>query len=608
MYTPIRDYGIIGNLRSAALISKEGSIDWRPHPYLDSPSVFSAILDDKKGGRWKIAPSDPYKSEQEYLGQTNILITRFHTEKGVLELTDFMPAQAGREMPEVEKGEIRRRVSCQKGSCRLLVEFEPRFNFARGETKILRTSRGLKVEHEGQVRGELLSPSEYSIENNVGKMELDLKEGDFVYLTFHYHEVAEGIWPGERYEHELLETKKFWEDWVHKCDQAQCPFAGPYHDLVVRSSLMLKILFFEPPGSIAASATTSLPEVLGGVRNWDYQFSWIRDSSFALQALILLGQKNEAARYLDWLLKKCCSTDNGFEPQEFQALYGLRGEKDLTEEVIDNLEGYKGSKPVRVGNAAFSQNQWDIYGSLADTVWRQVRLDPSYELEPETWGVLLKLANYVCQIWREPDESLWEIRDGKKHYVYSKVMCWVALDRVLKIAEHYGFEGETKFWLREMKAIHKEVVKRGWSEKRQAFAQSFDSDELDASLLLMPILGFISGQDERMISTIEAVQRELSVGNGLLLRYKNSDGLPGKEGAFLLCSFWLVDALVFAGQKELALKHFDSVAKMANHLGLYSEEIDPEKMEFLGNFPQAYTHIGLINSVFYLSGSGTNNK
>ncbi|MDP2641109.1 MAG: glycoside hydrolase family 15 protein [Candidatus Yanofskybacteria bacterium] len=600
MYKPIRDYAIIGNLRSAALVAKDGSIDWKPAPYLDSPSVFAAILDDKKGGKWSIAPSGSYDAEQEYLGQTNILITRFTTRTGVAELIDFIPAQPGRDMKEIEKAEVHRKLVCAKGVCELKVEFSPRFDYARGETTLSLMEHGIAVYHEGNKRGELVGPGAYVLDENGASCVLRMEEGETAYFTFHYHDTVPEEWEAPHHEKELEATKKFWEDWVHHCDLNTCAFAGPWHEMVVRSSLVLKILFFEPPGSIAAAATTSLPEAVGGKRNWDYRFSWIRDSAFTLQALFLMGYDAEARRYMDWLLRECCNVE-AFQPEDMQVMYGLRGEKDLTEEVLSHLEGYRGSHPVRIGNKASLQKQWDIYGSLLDTVWRIHRFDPTYEIPEYTWDIFRKLAQYVVKVWREPDEGIWEVRGGKRHFVYSKVMCWVALDRALKIAEAYGFEGEIELWKKEKEAIREEVMKRGWSEEKKSFVQSFDSTGLDVSLLLLAAVGFIQGNDEKMLLTIQAIQRELSLENGLLLRYTEAVGLHTRKEAFVPASFWLIDALALAGQKEEAREHFIKMVEYANHLGLYAEQMDPSSFEFLGNFPQAYAHIGLINSAFYLA-------
>lgn len=606
-------------------MAKDGTIDWAPSPFLDSPSVFAAILDYTKGGFWAVQPIEEFESNQQYLPETNILVTRFTTKQGVLEVMDCLPVRShapngngslgsfqlenGIKQPlseEEEILEIHRKVVCKEGMCGVKVFFQPRFNYARGKTKLSLIKGGVKAEM-GRLKGVLISKAAYEIQEvdeDVEKQQravahVSLQEGEEHYLTFRYNTTEILFKEDEHYEEEMQETKKFWEDWVHRCDLETCAIEYPWHEAVLRSSLVLKILFSEPPGSIAAAATTSLPEEIGGERNWDYRFSWIRDSAFTLQALFWLGYAKEADEYVRWLIHECQSMEDG--PETLQIMYGLRGQRKLEEQILEHLDGYMGSKPVRIGNGAYRQRQWDVYGGILNMMWRLHRMRKDYELSPHLWVALRAIANYVVKIWREPDEGLWEVRGGKKHFVHSKVMCWVALDRALKLVEAYGYDAETEVWEKEREAIRKEIMEKGWSEKRQAFVQSFDSEDFDSSSLLMPVLGFIDGKDPKMISTIQAIEKELSAGDGLLYRYKSADGIGGGEGAFLLCSFWLVDALVFAGQKERAQQIFEKLLGLRNHVGLFSEEIDPKTKDFLGNFPQAYTHIGLINSAFYLS-------
>lgn len=628
MYKPIRDYAIIGNRRSAALVAKDGTIDWAPAPFLDSPSVFGAILDYTKGGFWAIQPLEDFTTEHEYVPETNILVTRFTTKQGVLELIDCLPIrnhfgngnggplgsfhiENGIKQPPSEDEEIleiQRRITCIKGKTRVKVFFQPRFNYAKGSTMLSLVPGGV-VAKNGNKKGVLASKAPYEIQKVDAHIEeqdravayLDMKEGDKHYLTFLYNTTEIPEKTDDHYEHDMQETKQFWQEWAHRCDLETCPIEYPYHEAVIRSSLVLKILFSEPPGSIAAAATTSLPEEIGSGRNWDYRFSWLRDSAFTLQALLWLGYLKEADEYVRWLLHECRNTEDG--PESLQIMYGLRGQKELNEQILEHLDGYKGSKPVRIGNGAYNQRQLDVFGSILNVMWRLHRMRNDYELSPEIWEVLRSLANYVAEIWRQPDEGMWEVREGTQHFVYSKVMCWVALDRALKLAEVYGFESEKDVWEKERAAIRAEVMEKGWSEEKQSFTLGFGSEKLDCAALLMPVLGFIEGSDPKMVSTIQAIEKELSVGEGLYRRYTDSpqDGMPGGEGAFLLCSFWMVDALLFAGQKEKAQELFEKLLTYRNHLGLYSEEIDPKTKEFLGNFPQAFTHVGLINSSFYLS-------
>ena len=598
MYKPIRDYGIIGNLRSAALVAKDGSIDWKPAPYLDSPSVFAAILDHIKGGRWKIAPVGDFESEQGYMGHSNILITRFFGKEDNLELIDYIPAQAGGDMGSMERAEVHRKIVCTKGKVEVLVEFAPRFDYARGKTTLSVIEHGISVTHEGEQKGELVSPGKYVVKDNTATAILSLKKGESAYLAFHYHAVDKNEEKAEHYEKELKATKNFWEEWVSLCDLESCPVEYPYHEHVIRSSLLLKILFFEPPGSIAAAPTTSLPETIGGERNWDYRFSWIRDSAFTLQALFELGYTKEANQYMNWLL----SESHGIEknPEKLQIMYGLRGENDLKEETLSHLEGYEGSRPVRIGNKAHEQKQWDIYGGLLDAVW-ELHKRGSHAIDSELWVSLRAIANYVVTIWEKPDNGIWEVRQGLQHFVYSKLMCWVALDRALKLAASHGLSGEIDLWEKERERIRSAIFKRGWSEKKQSFVQSFGSENLDASLLLMPTLGFIAGSDPKMRSTIIRIEEELGAGDGLLYRYTPDKLFGGREGAFLVASFWMVDAYVASGQQKQAVKLFERLLSLSNHLGLFSEEIDPTSKAFLGNFPQAFTHVGLINSAFALA-------
>jgi GH15 family glucan-1,4-alpha-glucosidase len=614
-YKPIQDYAIIGNRRSAALVAKDGTIDWAPAPFLDSPSVFAAILDSTKGGFWAIRPKGKFESEQDYIHETNVLVTRFRTAKGRMEVVDYMPVRNGNNngyghgivdngvyeklrSEKEESLEIHRKIICKEGVCNVEIVFEPRFDYARGNTKLSLIKGGVCAEN-GNYKGVLMSKASYQIHEGRATATLVLKQGESQYLEFFYNATKGVANKDAHYEQELHNTREFWQEWVHRCDLETCPIEYPWHEAVMRSSLVLKILFLEPPGSIAAAATTSLPEEIGGERNWDYRFSWLRDSAFTLQALFWLGYIKEADEYVKWLIHECGSVEDG--PGNLQIMYGLRGQKKLTEETLDHLEGYMKSAPVRIGNGAFDQRQLDVYGGILNMVWRLHRMRNGYELSPQIWVALRAIANYVVNIWEEEDRGVWEVRGPKRHYVHSKVMCWVALDRALKLVEAYGYDAETEVWKKTREEIRSQIMEKGWSEKKQAFTQSFGSDELDASTLLMPVLGFIKGDDPKMISTVAAIEKELAIGDGLYARYKFDDGLLGGEGAFLLCSFWMVDALVFAGQKEKAQELFEKLLTYRNHVGLYSEEIDPKTKDFLGNFPQAYTHIGLINSAFYLS-------
>lgn len=608
MYSPIENYSIIGNLRSSILISKEASIDWACAPFIDSSSVFAKLLDDEKGGFWQIKPKREYKSTQRYIKNTNVLTTEFNTDLGISEVTDFLPIEEEKEFtpaPENTTFKIHRKVKCIEGECEMEMFFCPRFNYARGGDKIEEIEGGVFVEND-KMHGVLASKNriEFKKEEDLACSSIKLKKGESVFFVFRYN-TGEIVFYDEDKEHhetELEQTISYWQNWTHGCDLNICPLKCKWHEMVARSSLVLKALFFEPMGTPAAAATTSLPESIGGVRNWDYRFTWLRDSSFIFKALFKLGHIKEAKEYINWLLNICekeflREDSSGF----LQVVYGLRGEKELDEKILEHLEGYKGAKPVRVGNGAYKQKGLDIYGSVFDMIWQLHLLESGDTLTEEMWKKLKPVADFVANNWNEPGEGLWEVRGGKKHFTYSKVMCWTALDRALKLADVYDLSGDTTLWWNEREAIKLEVMSRGFNKELNSFAQSFDSKDLDASVLLFPVVGFIKGDDPKMLSTIEKVREELEVKEGLIKRYTSEDGLPGEEGAFLLASFWLVQALVEAGKKEEAEKLFETVISKANHTGLFSEEIDEKTGEFLGNFPQAYTHVGLINSAFALT-------
>lgn len=609
LYTPIRDYAIIGNLRSAVLISKDASVDWAPAPFIHSPSVFASILDAKKGGYWAIKPIHPYTSEQEYITHTNVLKTSFFTKDYDFEVIDFIPVEP--ETPFVPAEEnitfrIKRKVVCTRGACSFEVVFFPKFNYARGDTTLSKTKRGILAE-QGERKGILISDREFSISDIEGaRAQCALAERDSEFFVFRYNvgEVDEGKNISTHHEADLQKAKTYWREWAHRCELKKCRIPKKWHEEVIRSALVLKILFFEPIGTVAAAATTSLPEEIGGVRNWDYRFNWLRDSAFTFQALFRLGHIREADEYISFLMRVCKFSAEREGLENLQIMYGLTGEEELTEEILDHLEGYEQSAPVRIGNGAYNQKQWDIYGSVLDMVW-QLHTLRGDAVSKENWPFLRKVANHVVKIWREPDEGLWEVREGSDHFVYSKVMCWVALDRALKLADAYGMDADRELWRGEREQLREEIFEKGFNKEMESFTQKFHSNELDASLLLLPAVGFIAGDDPKMISTLRAIERVLvDKETALVRRYLGRDGLPGEEGAFLIASFWLVDAYVYAGEREKAEALFEQLLQLKNHVGLYSEEMNPHTKAFLGNFPQAYTHIGLINTALLLDGGG----
>ena len=602
MYKPISDYAIIGNLRSAVLVSKNGSIDWASAPFIDSPSIFAALLDEHVGGYWSIQPTEKYTVKQFYLDVTNILCTEFTTKEGIAVVTDFIPLEKERTFLPAEKDttfKLHRKVTCESGKVDLLSIFCPRFNYAQGTTELEMQNGGLRVRN-GDMHGVLSAPVSFRLEKNCAYADFTLRQGDTVFFVFRYNTGEVVFKKSEHHDMEIEETKQYWKGWVKQGDLDRSLIKSEWHDAVVRSLLVLKILFFEPVGTVAAAATTSLPEEIGGVRNWDYRFTWLRDSSFIFNAFFKLGYVTEAHKYINWLIGVCNTALLDKNNGHLQSMYGLRGETNLQEKIFTHLEGYRGSKPVRVGNRAFNQRQWDVFGSVLDMIWRFDELTGDKALIEKSWTMIRLIIKRVIEVWREPDKGLWEVRSGSEHFVYSKVMCSVAINRALRLAKKYALEANTTEWEKELEEIRSDIFANGFSDTKQSFVQRYNSEDLDTSLLLLPVFGFIDGKDPRMLSTIDAVMKELYVGDGLILRYTSIDGLPGKEGAFLLSSFWLVDALVLAGRLKEAHKIFESVLSHANHVGLYSEEIDVTTKEFLGNFPQAYTHVGLINSAIML--------
>jgi GH15 family glucan-1,4-alpha-glucosidase len=597
-YKPLAEYGVIGNLETCALVGTDGSIDWCPLATLESSSVFAAILDAEKGGRFSITPAASYEGTQEYLKRTNVLRTTFETESGTVQLTDFMPVfnEGTTEEPEVRA--LYRQVNCTNGTVELDVEYAPRFGYARAETTIDSVAEGLFA--SGEIEKVFLSTpagADFEVDGADARTTLTLEAGDAEWFCLQYGMKAP-IDP-EGCEEMLERTTEYWRDWVHDCDgsDSTCPFGGYAHELVVRSELVLKLLTYRDTGAIAAAPTTSLPEDIGGVRNWDYRYSWIRDGAFTVQALTNLGHTHEAMAYLNRFLRFTRSTD----PAEIKPMYTLEHDATLEEEELDHLEGYKNSRPVRIGNGAAGQIQLDVYGELVLAIYQLAKSDR--EIAEEDWEAVRGLVEHAAEHWDDRDAGIWELRGEPRHLVHSKVMCWVALDRGLDLARQEGFDAPEERWRAVREEIRETTLERGFDEtigEYGSFTQAFDGDALDATGLLIPLAGFVEWDDPRTQGTIEAIRTHLATDDGLVHRYKVDDGLPGEEGAFVLCSFWLVDALALSGRLEEARELFDSLVEYVGPLGLLSEEIDPETGLSLGNFPQAFSHIGLVNSALYL--------
>ena len=601
-YQPIENYGVIGNLRTAALVGMDGSIDWLCLPHFDSPSVFAAILDDAKGGRFRIAPTyDPLRHKQFYWPDTNILITRFLHADGVGEVEDYMPVGGAGTVPD----ELIRRVRVVRGRLPFRLECRPAFDYARGAHQIHIAGAGARFDGPRLSLG-LAAPVPLQPDGDGVVADFTLGEGEKVTFVLRLigPEDRPGSCPGTGDAEELFrDTVAFWRRWLSKCT-----YTGRWRGMVERSALTLKLLSFEPTGAIVAAPTCSLPEAIGGERNWDYRYTWVRDAAFTLYGLLRIGFTEEAVRFGDWVKDRWQDVHgNGTGP--LQLMYGIDGRAELTEETLDHLEGYRGSRPVRIGNGAYRQFQLDIYGELMDAVY----LYNKY-VEPigyDGWTRLRRLVDWLCDNWKREDEGIWEVRGGRRHFVYSKVMSWVALDRSLRLADKRSFPADRARWLKIRDEIYEEVIAKGWDPRRQAFVQAYGSDALDASSLLMPLMFFMAPNDPRMLRTVDAIRRPLAAGglaaDGLVYRYDPAtapDGLSGREGTFNMCSFWLVEALTRAGRTDPARLEdarllFEQMLGYANHLGLYAEQTG-DSGEALGNFPQAFTHLALISAAFNL--------
>jgi GH15 family glucan-1,4-alpha-glucosidase len=603
-YQPIENYGIIGNMRTVALVGMNGSIDWYCYPHFDSPSIFGALLDDKKGGRFQIQPlGDEVRHRQFYWPSTNILITRFLLEDGIVELEDFMPVGLPPDSPWYHH--LFRRVRCVRGSVRMSLVCHPAFDYGRKSHEVTLDSNGVSFTSNG-VSLNLSSSIPLHQESPGGvAAEFALEEGQSEVFLLRGHVGDDDVRcppPQEEAEDLFQGTVRYWQKWI-----SVCTYRGRWREQVQRSALALKLLTFEPTGAIIASATTSLPEVIGGTRNWDYRYTWLRDAAFTIYGFLRIGFRDEAAGFMNWIENHASRHMVSNVP--LPALFTINGDCEIPEQTLDHWEGYRGSGPVRIGNAAISQLQLDLYGEMMDAFYLYNKyVSPiSYDM----WVKLRSRLNWICEQWQLPDAGIWEMRNRNEHFVYSKVMNWVALDRGIRLADKRAFPADRTKWISERDRIYEEVMTQGWSEKRNAFTQFYGSDELDASLLIMPLVFFMAPNDPRMLKTITAILRNPRedglVSDSLVYRYPPQtriDGLPGEEGTFNMCSFWLVEALTRAGQAipeklDEARILFERMLGYANHLGLYAEQTGRQG-EALGNFPQAFTHLALISAAFNL--------
>jgi len=605
-YLPIENYGLIGNMHTAALVGQNGSIDWLCWPSFDSPSIFAAILDEEKGGRFQIAPRfEDVTHRQMYWPDTNVLVTRFLSDDGVAEVIDYMP-------PGLNAGEtgfrtIVRRVRVIRGEVPFAMTCRPAFDYARAEhdTTIHEAGDGSVAVFDGPDRRLGLDATVPLTRTDGGAAaRFTLAAGASAHFVLYEptdDAPTAGAFLGSRESDLFHHTLDYWHDWI-----AECTYDGRWRDEVYRSALVLKLLTYEPTGAMIAAPTMGLPETIGGVRNWDYRYTWLRDAAFTVYALLRIGFTDEAAGFMEWLSNRCHDCDPG---APLEIMYSIHGETELEETTLDHLEGYRGSAPVRLGNAASEQLQLDIYGELMDAVYlaNKYQAPISYDF----WTTLRQLLNWLAENYDQPDDGIWEVRSEREHFVYSKLMCWVAFDRGIRLARKRSFPADLDRWRTCRDDLYREIMDRGWSEERQAFTQHYDSDALDASHLIMPLVFFLAPNDPRMTKTLDAIMQSPAEGglrsDSLVYRYDPSrvdDGLPGHEGTFNMCTFWLVEALTRAGRTDpdrldQARVTFEKMLGYASPLGLFAEETGP-RGEAVGNFPQAFTHLSLISAAFNL--------
>ncbi|MEQ4210361.1 glycoside hydrolase family 15 protein [Actinopolymorpha sp. B9G3] len=590
-YLPVADHGLVGDLRTVALVGTNGTIDWYCCPSFDAPSVFAAILDADRGGAFELCAIAPARTKQFYFPDTNVLITRFFTEEGVGEIQDFMPVS---ESSEADRHRLIRRVVCVRGTIPFRARVAPRFGYAAQQHTVR------MLDHVALFESEALSlaltatvPLECDGRDVRAEFRLTQGESEVFALDQVSGEVPPRGCPHAEAEREFTATVAFWRRWL-----SASRYRGRWREMVHRSALTLKLLTYAPTGAIVAAPTTSLPEHIGGERNWDYRYLWVRDAAFCVYALLRLGFTEEAAEFMSFLTERIdLRADRPSGP--LQIMYGIDGRTDLPERRLPDLEGYQGSAPVRVGNAAADQLQLDIYGALIDSVYLYNKWGEP--ISSDLWNTVSDLVEWVCEHWNQPDEGVWETRGGRKNFLYSRLMCWVAIERAIRIARARGLPADVSHWGMVRDTIYQEIMRHGWSDTRQAFVQHEGDDVLDAAVLMMPLAKFISPTDPKWLSTLDALTEGL-VSDSLVYRYDpraSPDGLRGVEGTFSICSFWYVEALTRAGRVEDARLAFEKMLTYANHLGLYAEQIS-HTGEQQGNFPQAFTHLALISAAFNL--------
>lgn len=583
------NYGIIGNCQSAALISATGSLDWCCLPVFDSASVFAKILDKNKGGSFEFIVDESYTITQKYITQTNILVTLFKSNAGTFEVIDFMPRYEHKEKGFYAPPDIVRYIKLIEGTPTFKVNYNPQLLYAKESTVTEIKEDYIRCKTTTGAYESIFLYSSFDSESIVEQKEITLTENGYFLISYHEKLLEQSI---NREYLKLQRTRVYWMNWSEKTTHYK-----EYNEEILRSALVLKLLSYDKSGAVLAAATTSLPETIGEVRNWDYRFCWIRDASMVIKVVSSLGHPSVAKRFLEFIIDIAPIKD-----EKIQIMYGIDGQKNLTEETLDHLSGYEGSSPVRIGNAAYEQKQNDIYGILMDVIYQQfVSFNTSLENSEELWTISKTIVFNVKENWKKADKGIWEFRTEERHFTFSKLLCWVAVDRAIKIAELIGKTAEDDQWTNLRKEIYDDIYNHAWNEEVKAYTQSYNSKDLDASTLLMEYYGFIDAKDLRYVSTVYATEKELC-NDGLMYRYKNKDDFGLPSSSFTICSFWMVNSLFKIGEKRKAKKYFDQLLSYSNHLGLFSEDIHFESKRLLGNFPQAYSHLALIETAINFSG------
>ena len=576
------NYGIIGNCKSAALINEDTSIDWCCLPQFDSPSVFAKILDQEKGGGFWVTTAASFSKKQFYLNQTCILVTAFENEDASFEIVDFMPRYQNEKGDFHAPPEVVRLIRVIKGAPEICLHYDPRLEYAQGETK--------NYPKENRIVSVVTEPKHDSLYLYTNGPIANIQQSETfslthdLFFTISYNEklnapnLAQSLLDLER-------TKVYWLNW---CDKT--PHFNDYNEAIQRSAMTLKLMSYDKTGAVLAAVTTSLPETIGEVRNWDYRFCWIRDASMVIRVISKLGHKRIVKNFINYIVELIPDKD-----EKLQIMYGISGEKILTEEILDHLAGYENSKPVRIGNAAYSQKQNDIYGILMDAIHAEMEQFPSdFDRAEEIWSLVKSIVWVVRTHWQEPDKGIWEFRSEDRHFTFSKLLCWVAVDRAIKIAKLLAKNEIAHKWLTLSEQIRYDIHRHAWNEEVQAYTQAYGTKNLDASVLLMEQYGFVSPSDDRFIKTVRAIEKELSF-EGLLYRYKNEDDFGLPSSSFTVCTFWFIRCLIKIGEHKKAKKYFEQLLGYSNHLGLFSEDLDFKSKRMLGNFPQAYSHLALID-------------